>query len=200
MVKRLTSKVKVGFVLNSEVEALTHAYPVEEDSMRKTSRAVTAIILAIALYFALFWGLEAMRNLMSPAFGLDDVWRSQFVFAIGRLFHLTPVGLIKLAAFFATLKLAAAVICAVHIIDRGRALIGGKADTEILEAGLILIVLISIVSVGPAVWSHNATLVREATVQLLLAAVATGLCIVERSSGGNKAKVARATPIKLWRW
>ncbi len=41
--------------------------------------------------------------------------------------------------------------------------------------------LISIVSVGPAVWSHNAWLVRETTIQLMLAAVATALCLVERS-------------------
>jgi hypothetical protein len=168
--------------------------------MRKASGAATAIILAIALYFALIWGNEALRSLMSPTYGLDDVWRSQFIFAIGGLFHLSPVGLIKLAAFFATLKLAAAVICAVHIVGRARAFMGGKADTEILEAGLILIVVISIASVGPAVWSHNANLVREATIQLLLATAATGLCIVERSSGGNRAATARATPIKLWRW
>ncbi len=172
--------------------------------MRKASGAATAIILAIALYFALFWGLEAVRILMSPAYGLDDVWRSQYIFAVGRLFGLSPIGLIKLAAFFATLKLAAAAICAVHILDRARILVGRKADTDILEAGLILIVLISIISVGPAVWSHNAGLVREAAVQLLLATVATGLCIVERSHGRNTrltgTAAARATPIKLWRW
>ena len=53
--------------------------------------------------------------LTSPTYGLDDVWRSQFVFGIGRLFGLGPIGLIKLAAFFGTLKLAVAAICAVHI-------------------------------------------------------------------------------------
>ena len=82
--------------------------------------------------------------LTSPTYGLEDVWRSQFVFAIGSLFGLSPIGLIKLAAFFGTLKLAVAGICAVHILDRLRALVGGKADSEILEGGLILVVLISI--------------------------------------------------------
>ncbi len=100
--------------------------------------------------------------LTSPTYGLDDVWRSQFIFAIGRLFGLGPIGLIKLAAFFGALKLAVAGICAVHILDRLRALLGGKADSEVLEGGLILVVLISIASVGPAVWSQNAELVREA--------------------------------------
>lgn len=148
--------------------------------MRKLSVAATATILAIAFYFTLFWGFEALRMLTSPTYGLEEVWRSQFVFAIGRLFGLAPLGLIKLAAFFATLKLAVAAICAVHIVDRLRNFKSGKANNEIFEAGLMLIVLISIASVGPAVWSHNADVVREYTIQLLLAGVAAGLGILER--------------------
>jgi hypothetical protein len=148
--------------------------------MNRLTTASVAMIMAIALYFALFWGFEALRMLSSPTYGLEEVWRSQFVFQIGRLFGLEPLGLIKLAAFFATLKLAVAAICAVHIIDRIRTLGGGKAATEIFEGGLMLVVLISIASVGPAIWAHNADLVREQTIQLLLAAVAAGLGIVER--------------------
>ena len=68
---------------------------------------------------------------------------------------MSPVGLIKLAAFFGAVKLAVAAFCAVHILDRMRVFVGGKADSEILEGGLILVVVISILSVGPAVWSHN---------------------------------------------
>ena len=151
--------------------------------MRKLSGAAVAMILAIALYFTLFWGFDALRILTSPTYGLEDVWRSQFVFAIGGLFGLSPIGLLKLAAFFGALKLAVAGICAVHILDRLGALVGGKADSEVLEGGLILVVLICIVSVGPAVWSQSAELVREDTVQLMLAAVATALCMVERNYG-----------------
>jgi hypothetical protein len=148
--------------------------------MRKLSGAAVAMIIGVALYFTLFWGFDALRILSSPTYGLEDVWRSQVVFALGGLFALSPIGLIKLAAFFGALKLAVAAICAVHILDRLRALFGGKADTEVLEGALILVVLISIVSVGPAVWSQSVELVREDTVQLVLAAVATALCMVER--------------------
>ena len=148
--------------------------------MRKASGAAVAMILAIALYFTVSWGYDALRMLTGPAYGLEDVSRSQFIFVVGHLFGLEPTGLIKLSAFFATLKLAAASICAVHILDRMRTMFGGKADTDILEAGLILIVAISIVSVGPAVWMHDSALLREHTIQLLLAAVATALCVVER--------------------
>ncbi|HKA77028.1 MAG TPA: hypothetical protein VKD19_07980, partial [Pseudolabrys sp.] len=74
--------------------------------MQKISVATMVIILAIALYFTLFWGYDGLRVLTSPSYGLEDVWRSQFIFAIGRIFGLGPIGLIKLAAFFGALKLA----------------------------------------------------------------------------------------------
>jgi hypothetical protein len=162
--------------------------------MRKFSVVAVAVTLAIAFYFTLFWGFDALRMLTSPTYGLEEVWRSQFVFEIGRLFGLAPIGLIKLAAFFATLKLAVAAICAVYIIDRFRSLRGGSVNTEIFEAGLMLVVLISIASVGPAIWSHNADLVREQTIQLVLAGVAAGLGILERRNArANEA----AAPVDL---
>lgn len=165
--------------------------------MHKLSGAAVAIIIGVAFYFALSWGYDGVRVLASPSYGLDEVWRSQFVFAIGSIFGLSPIGLIKLAAFFGAVKLAVAAICAVHIFDRLHALIGGKPDTEILEGGLILVVLISIVSVGPAVWSHNAGLVREATIQLALAAIAAALTLLERKSDrpANEAKPAVITTL-----
>jgi hypothetical protein len=163
--------------------------------MRTTKLSCVAIatVMAISLYFVLSWGLDALRLLTSPTYGLDDVWRAQVVFAMGHVFGLMPLGLIKLAAFLATLKLAVAVICAVHIIDRLRNFIGGTANPEVLEAGLILIVAISIVSVGPAVWSHNGDLVREYVLQLALAGIAVALCMVERVSARDET-MALATP------
>lgn len=174
--------------------------------MPKLSTATVAIIVAIALYFTLFWGYDAFRVLASPSFGLDDVWRSQYIFGIGRLFGLGPIGLIKLAAFFATLKLAVAGICAYHIVDRFRHMTRGQADSEILEAGLILVVLISIASVGPAAWSHSTDLMREHTFQLLFAGLAVALCIVERVyiRGEESVATVSAAPQKshwftIWR-
>ena len=149
--------------------------------MRKVSSATVAMIMAIALYFTLFWGYDALRMLTSPTYGLEDVWRSQFVFGIGRVLGLGPVGLIQLAAFFGTLKLAVAFTCAIHIADRLRSLAGGKPATEILEGGLTLVVLITIASAGPAIWSSNTELVRDLVIQLVLAGLAVALCIVERN-------------------
>ena len=45
--------------------------------MRNWSSAAVTIIVGVALYFALAWGIEAVGMLASPAYGLDDVWRSQ---------------------------------------------------------------------------------------------------------------------------
>jgi hypothetical protein len=149
--------------------------------MRKVSSGTVATILAISLYFTLFWGYDALRMLTSPTYGLEDVGRSQFVFGIGSKFGLGPLGLIQLAAFFGTLKLAVAFICGIHIVDRLRSLAGGKPSTEILEGGLALVVLITIASAGPAIWSHNNELVRDQVIQLVLAGVAVALCIVERN-------------------
>jgi hypothetical protein len=149
--------------------------------MRKLSTAAVAMILAIAFYFAVFWGFDALRMLTSPTYGLEEVWRSQFIFELGRLFGLAPLGLIKLAAFFAVLKLAVAAICAVQIIERFRSLAGGKAETEVFETGLMLVALISIVSIGPAIWMHNGDLVRQQAIYLMLAGVAAGLGISERN-------------------
>ena len=106
--------------MNLAVETISRGALVREEPVQKISTATASIIVLIALYFTLSWGYEALRVLTSPSYGFEDVWRSQFLFGIGRLFDLGPVGLVKLSAFFATLKLAVACICALHIADRAR--------------------------------------------------------------------------------
>ena len=166
--------------------------------MQKVPGAVVAMIMAIALYFTLFWGFDALRVLTSPTYGLEDVWRSQFVFGIGRVLGLGPYGLIKLAAFFGVMKLAVAGVFAVHVLDRFRCMIRGTADAEILEGGLLLVALISIATAAPAVWSENTDVVREAVVQLLLAGLAAALSFMERNAVASPEPVghveAAATP------
>jgi hypothetical protein len=70
------------------------------------------------------------------------------------------------------LKFAVACICVIHIADRFRTVSRRKANSEILEAGLILIVAISIISVAPASFRDGTEIVREHTLPLLLAALA----------------------------
>lgn len=162
--------------------------------MRKFSGASTAIVVAIALYFTLVWGYDALRVLTSPNYGLDEVWRSEYVFIVGRTFGLDPVGLMKLAAFFGAVKLVVAGACAWHIVDRVRALIRGTANADVLEGALIIIVAIGIMSAGLAARSGNAEIMREYAIQLVLACLATALCIAERSKTYSVSEADDTTP------
>jgi hypothetical protein len=148
--------------------------------MRKASTATVALIVGIALYFTLTWGFDGLKALTAPNYGLEDVWRSQLVFTAARLLHLDPLGVIKLAAFVAAMKVAVAGICGVHLVDRFRSFVGGSADPQILEGALIIIVVFGFFSVAPAVWSANPEIVREYAMQILLACLGLALCIVER--------------------
>ncbi|MGI8527319.1 MAG: hypothetical protein ACR2K5_14315 [Pseudolabrys sp.] len=171
----------------------------------RTQGALVAAILAISLYFALFWGFDALRILTSPTYGLDDVWRSQTLFGLGRFLNLGPEALIKLAAMFGALKLVVAGACAVHIFERFRSLISGTSDAGVLEGGLMLAVAITIVSIAPALWTENADLIREQLLQLLLAGLAAALLIFERSAQ-SRAETERAggeielsaRPARVW--
>ncbi len=142
--------------------------------------AVAATIFSIALYFTLFWGFDALRILTSPVYGLEDAWRSQIVYWIARASGMGPTGMLYLAALAGVFKLAVAGVCAVHIADRIRAFSSGEPDPEILELGLLLVVIVSIVSVTPALWEHDAALIRTNTLHLVLASIAAALNAVER--------------------
>jgi hypothetical protein len=152
-----------------------------EAAMQRTTGIIGALILAIAIYFALFWGYDAVRILTSPAYGLEDVWRSQIVFGIGRYAGFGPEGLIRLAAVLGAVKLVVAGVCAVHVVERMRALFARTAPAnETLETALIVAVAISIVSLVPAIWSHNGDLAREQLIQLVLAGLTGVFCMIER--------------------
>lgn len=163
--------------------------------MRKASAAAVVTILAISLYFTLIWGFEGVHVLTSPNYGLDDVWRSQTVFALGSFVGLAPLGLVKLSAFLGGVKLMAATFCGLHILKRLRALAAGEPDSEILEGALILVVAVSVLSAVAATRSYNPEMVGEQVVNLVLAAIAAGLCIAERNHGctSEAAEAALAT-------
>jgi hypothetical protein len=160
--------------------------------MRHASGVIGASILAISIYFALFWGYDALRILTSPTYGLEDVWRSQVVFGIGRYAGLGPEGLLRLAAALGAMKLAIAGVCVIHVFERMRRFSGNPPANEMLESALIVAVGISIISVIPAIWSQNADLMREQTLQLVLAAVTGILCMIERRNSEHSAKTAPA--------
>jgi hypothetical protein len=145
--------------------------------MRKTSIASVATIVAIALYFAIAWGIAGLQAFTSSDLGLADVWRSQTIFVLGHVFNFGPVGLVKLAAFIAAVKLVAAAFCGLHVLDRAR----GHSRSELLEGALILVGAVAAAGCASAMWSHNNELFRDSTFHLALAAVGIALCMVERA-------------------
>jgi hypothetical protein len=152
--------------------------------------AVTAAILSVACYFALFWGFDGLRILGSPTYGLEDSWRSQTVYWIGRWGGLDAQGLLNLAALFGIAKLAVACVCAAHLVGHIRSSgSGSPANPEILEFALLLVVALSIVTVAPAIWQHDAVLIRTCIVNLLLASIAAALGTAERTEPGDASVV-----------
>jgi hypothetical protein len=171
--------------------------------MRLMSSAVGAAVVAIAVYFAVFWGADAVRTLTSPTFGLDDIWRSQVTFGIARYAGIGPEGYLTLSAVIGALKLTVAAVCIFYIAVRARAFFrGGEAGSEALETGLLLAAAVSIVSLIPAAWSHNGALARELTLQLLLALIGAAACIVQRRSanGAGKSDESPAAPAVPQHW
>lgn len=143
---------------------------------------VTAAILSVACYFALFWGFDGLRILGSPTYGLEDSWRSQTVYWIARWGGLDAQGLLNLAALFGMAKLAVAGACTAHLVNRIRSSgSGGPANPEILEFALLLVVALSIVTVAPAIWQHDAAMIRTCIVNLILASIAAALGTLERT-------------------
>lgn len=158
---------------------------------------IGALILAIATYFTLFWGYDAIRILTSPTYGLEDVWRSQVVFGIGRYAGFGPEALIRLAAVLGALKLVVAGVCAAHLVNRMRSVFSKSSPgNEALETALIVAVAISIASLVPAIWSQNSDLAREQLIQLVLAGITGVFCMVERGYATQKqATIAEAEPV-----
>jgi len=62
-VKGLTSKVKFRVLLNIAFEASTHGSSPQEERVQKISHATMAIVVAVALYFAVVWGYDGLRIL-----------------------------------------------------------------------------------------------------------------------------------------
>lgn len=154
---------------------------------------VTASLLSIALYFALFWGFDALRILTSPAYGLEAAWHSQAVYWVGRWLGFGPQGLLQLAAGYGIVKFAVAGVFAVHLLDRARCWRAGKPDMDILEMALFLVVIVSIVTVAPAIWQHDPTLIRSCTMNLVFASLAAALVAIERNEQ-EKVAAAAAEP------
>jgi hypothetical protein len=147
--------------------------------MRRLSLVVPVIVTGIALYFALGFGSDAARILFSPVYGLDNPAFARIVRDVGMLVGLGPDGLMLLALFLGTLKLAVAVICAIHILERVASLRGFKVDHEFLDAGMLLAVLLAFIASLPALIEASPILIAPHRPIFWLAGLAATLGMLE---------------------
>jgi hypothetical protein len=160
---------------------LREQLPIAESVMvRWFPKAIPACVISIALYFVLYFGIDAIRVLTSPVYGLDQSGFAQLVHGIGRRFAFGGEGLIRIATFFGAAKLAIAILFAVYVASRIRALLGHETDHEIVDAGVLLIVLVTVAAATPALIDGETHLLSEYRLPLWLAGLAATLSMIER--------------------
>ncbi len=148
--------------------------------MRRLSYAIPCLIVAVAFYFAAAFGRDAVQILTSPVYGLDQTSFARAVHDLGGLADLGPRGLIRLAAFLGTIKLAVAVVFAIHVADRVRSLAGGTVNYDLLDAGVVLVVVSTFLSAAPALLEASPQFFNEHRPALWLAGLAATLGLAER--------------------
>lgn len=183
--------------------------------MRRLSIIGPVLITGIALYFALGFGADAIRILLSPAHGLEKPAFARVIYDIARLADLGPEGIAALALFFGTAKLAVAVICSIHVMERIASFWGHMVDHEFLDAGLLLAVLLTFAAAIPAVLENSPILLAQHRPTFWLAGLAATLGMLEALVQKEKAAQApwqrvprtdiaalppRRGRVSAWRW
>lgn len=148
--------------------------------MRWLPKAIPILIAIIALDFAMVFGFEAWRILTSPIHGLDKPAFASLVHGIGALADLKAQGLLKLAAFFGAVYLTTSLVFVLHIGSRIRALRGGRISHDLLDAGLILAVVSTMVAATPAILNGATDILVQERLPLWLVGLAATLSMIER--------------------
>jgi hypothetical protein len=148
--------------------------------MRWLPTAIPILIAIIALDFAMVFGFESVRIFTSPVYGLDKPVFASLIYGIGGLADAKPQGLVKLAAFFGAVYLTTSVVFVLHICSRVGALRGGRISHDLLDAGLILAVLSTLVAATPAILAGASDILVQERLPLWLVGLAATLSMIER--------------------
>jgi hypothetical protein len=150
--------------------------------MRGLSNSISLIVCGIAAYFALHWGSEAVMILASPLYGMDVASFAHIVAGFRQAFGLTQDGMIVCAAALGAMKLGVAAIFALYLARRLTGITGSRSDHDLLEAGLVLVVVTIAVLAVPVVFDEPASLLNQFRVPLWLVGLAATLTMVERAA------------------
>jgi hypothetical protein len=148
--------------------------------MRWLPKAVPVLIAIIALDLAMVFGFEAFRILSSPMYGLDQRAFSKLVYGIAWLFGAGPRGLFNLAAFFGAVYLTISAVFTLHLANRIGALRGMRLSHDLLDAGMILVVVATLVAATPAIMQGASEVMIQGRLPLWLVGLAATLSMIER--------------------
>ena len=161
--------------------------------MRRFSVAIPFLVTGVCLYFVVAFGREALTIFTSPIWGLENNDFARSVFGLGRFAGLGPAGLAQLAAFFGAMKLAIAIVFAMHLVDRFRPYREGEINHELLDAAALLAVCTTFVMAMPAMLESSPQLLAPHRPALWLAGLAATLSMIERVAESETLKPVAVT-------
>lgn len=154
--------------------------------MRWLPKSIPVLVVGIALYFTIHFGIEAVRILASPVYGLDLPGFAHVVHGIGRRFGLEATGLVRIAAFLGALKLSVATLFAIYLVSRIKSLLGHETDHEVVDAAVLLVALVTIIAATPALFDGEMDLLSQYRLPLWLGGLAVTLSMIERVMADEK--------------
>jgi hypothetical protein len=166
--------------------------------MRWLPRAIPLLIAVIALDLALVFGFEAFRVLTSPVNGLDAPVFAGLVFGIGRVLGIAGQGLSNVAGFFGGFYLTIAVVFTLYLASRIGALRGGRVSHDLLDAGMILVVLVTMVAATPAILAGATDILVQERLPLWLVGLAATLSMIERLPETDPETIRPNFAERLW--
>jgi hypothetical protein len=148
--------------------------------MRWMPKVIPVLIAVIALDFTLIFGFEAWRILSSPMLGLERPGFANTIYAIGKWAGLQTTQHFPLAAFFGVMSLAIAIMCGWHLATRITALRGHRISHDMLDAGLIMIVIATLMAATPSMLNGATEILIHERLPLWLVGLAATLSMIER--------------------
>lgn len=156
--------------------------------MRAVPYATSTVMVIVSTYLVLVWGYEGVWTLNTPLYGLGDFLSSQTVYSFGRVFDLSPAGLTRLAAVFASVKLVAVGAFIWHLVAWVRDWRAGeKRQDGVFEGALILSGLLIVVMATAPLIDGNRGLIEVHASYLLLVLLMGGALALEQLKAAEEA-------------
>ncbi len=143
-------------------------------------RAARVSSYLVALLLALVWAAAAAVSLTHPLFDIGQPHSGDTILAFGRLLSLSPAAIVTVAHMLAGLKLFVGIYLLVTVIVAARDwVVGGTSDDAMLDVGLLMSALGSMIAALPVAGLGGEPL-QGVIGELMLAAIASALAVYGR--------------------